>query len=133
VGCKQGTSGVGILLAERWVDKVVEVKYESERLIMVRIIVEEKVINIVSAYAPQPGRQMSEKEEFWFRMTQLLSGIKDDENIFVGGDLNGHVGRDADGYDGVHGGYGYGKRNTEGEMMLEFATAMELIVCNTFL
>ena len=36
-----------------------------------------------------------------------------------------------DGYDGVHGGYGLGERNADGERILEFCDAMELIVTNT--
>ena len=36
------------------------------------------------------------------------------------------------GYERVHGGKGYGVRNTEGEMLLEFADAMELVVLNTW-
>ena len=34
----------------------------------------------------------------------MLSGITKQESIFIGRDMNGHVGRDADGYGGVHGG-----------------------------
>jgi len=30
--------------------------------------------------------------------------------------MNGHVGAGKDGFEGVHGGYGYGVRNVEGEM-----------------
>ena len=47
------------------------------------------------------------------------------------GDLNGHVGTNVDGYDGVHGGYGLGERNDDGEWLLEFCDAMELTVTNT--
>ena len=65
-------------------------------------------------------------------MTKLLSEIKKEEIIFVDGDMNGHVGIETDGFEGIHDGNGYGKRNKEGEMLLEFATAMELVVCNTF-
>jgi len=109
-----------------------EVKRVNERLMMVRVAIGEKVINVISAYAPQVRRPYHEKEEFWSNMRQLLSSTEETESIFVGGDLNGHVGEGVDGFDGVHGGNGYGKRNTEGEMLLEFAMAMDLIVCNTF-
>ena len=50
----------------------------------------------------------------------------------IGSDLNGHVGRDEDGYGGVHGGMGYGTRNTEDERILEFGNAVGMAVCNTF-
>ena len=36
------------------------------------------------------------------------------------GDFNGHIGRQFDGFDGVHEGFGVGLRNLEGRMLLEF-------------
>ena len=48
------------------------------------------------------------------------------------GDFNGHVCRHADGFDGVHGGYGTGQRNLEGGMFLEFCLEKELCVSNTW-
>jgi len=53
------------------------------------------------------------------------------ELIVVGGDLNGYVGTNVDGYDGVYGDYGFGERNADGEHLLEFCDAIELIVTNT--
>ena len=50
----------------------------------------------------------------------MLSGILKQESIFIGSDMNGHVGRYAGGYGGVHGGMGFGTRNAEGERILEF-------------
>ena len=35
------------------------------------------------------------------------------------GDWNGHVGADAGAYNEVHGGHGFGARNSEGESILE--------------
>ena len=54
------------------------------------------------------------------------------ENIFIASDMNGHVGRYADGYRGAHGGMGFGTRNAEGERILEFGDAVGMVVCNTF-
>ena len=39
-----------------------------------------------------------------------------------------HVGRDADGYDGM----GFGTRNAEGERISEFADSVGTTMCNTF-
>jgi len=72
------------------------------------------------------------KEEFWEGLRQMVAGISDDETIWIGGDLNGHVGRKADGYEGVHGGFGYGNRNLEGDLILEFCDATEMVICNTW-
>ena len=43
-----------------------------------------------------------------------------------------HVGRDVDGFFGVHSGNGFGDCNAEGEAILEFATSFDLVVANTF-
>jgi hypothetical protein len=52
------------------------------------------------------------------------------EKLFIG-DLNGHVGSTRVGFDGVHGGFRYENRNQEGEGILNFALAYDLIVANT--
>jgi hypothetical protein len=53
------------------------------------------------------------------------------EKLFIGGDLNGHVGSTRVGFDGVHGGFGYGSRNQEGEDILNFALAYDLFIANS--
>ena len=42
------------------------------------------------------------------------------------------MGAAIDGFEGIDGGFGYGVRNTEGEMLLELADAMGLIIANTW-
>ena len=51
--------------------------------------------------------------------------------MFVFKDFNGLNGRNADGYEGVHGGKGFGICNLEGERILKFAIAHNLIVSNS--
>ena len=65
-------------------------------------------------------------------LVKTVSDISDSEKLVVCGDLNAHVGVNADGFGMVHGGNGFGERNLEGEMMLEFAEAMDLAVLNTW-
>ena len=45
-------------------------------------------------------------------------------------DFNGHVRRRIDDFEGVHGGYGIGKRNIEGRRLLEICDKKELCVAN---
>jgi hypothetical protein len=52
------------------------------------------------------------------------------EKLFIGGDLNGHVGSTRVGSDGVHGGFGYGSRNQEGKGILNFALVYDLFLTN---
>ena len=48
------------------------------------------------------------------------------------GDLNGHVGDGVEGFESFHEGFGFGKKNVEGEMILEFADALNFVVANTW-
>jgi hypothetical protein len=61
----------------------------------------------------------------------LVSSVPISEKLFIGGDLNGHVSSIRVRFDGVHGGFGYGSRNQEGEGILNFALAYDLITANT--
>jgi len=88
------------------------------------------IVNCICAYAPQTGRSAEEKDSFWDQMISVTGSIPASEVIVVGGALNGLVGTNVDGYDGVHGGYGFGERKADGEWILEFCDAMELIVMN---
>jgi hypothetical protein len=47
-------------------------------------------------------------------------------------DLNGHVGRVADEYEGVHGGFGYLDINKERDLILEFSDVTRLVICITW-
>src|SRR6266516_1216804 len=129
---KGGSAGVGVLVAEKWVENVIEVKKLSERILLVRVSIGVNILNVISGYAPQVGRPIVEKEEFLLALSKIVDEIGQEEFVVIGGDMNGHVGAKADGYEGVHGGKGYGERNTEGEMLLEFADAMKLVVLNTW-
>ena len=56
---------------------------------------------------------LPEKTEklFWEDLDKVIQEVPRSEKLFIGGDFNGHIGTEATGYDGVHGGLGFGKRN----------------------
>jgi hypothetical protein len=61
----------------------------------------------------------------------LVKSVPSREKLFIGGDLNGHVGASNTGFEGVNGGFGYGIRNQEGEDVLSFTLAYDMIIANT--
>jgi hypothetical protein len=69
--------------------------------------------------------------QLWEELDALVSSVPNSEKLFIGGDFNGHVGSTRVGFYGVHGDFGYGSRNQEGEGILNFALAYDLIVANT--
>jgi hypothetical protein len=69
--------------------------------------------------------------QFWEELDALVSSVPISKKLFIGGDLNGYVGSIRVGFDGVHGGFRYASRNQEGEGILNFALAYDLIVANS--
>jgi hypothetical protein len=69
--------------------------------------------------------------QFWEELDALISSVPISEKLFLEGDLNGHVGSTRVGFDRVHGGFRYGSMNQEGEGILNFILAYDLIVANT--
>ncbi|XP_065313843.1 uncharacterized protein LOC135923171 [Gordionus sp. m RMFG-2023] len=130
-GGNDGKAGVVVLVAEKLVDKVVEVRRLDNQIMVIKMIIGRKLYNMISAYVPQVGRSEEEKDVFWDSLLGVTSGLANEEGIILAGDLNGHVGASSEGYEGVHGGFSYGMRNLEGERILEFSDAMDMIVCNT--
>jgi hypothetical protein len=97
----------------------------------VKLLVGDLVFNVISAYgayAPQIGLNESVKRE---ELDALVSSVPISEKLFIEGDLNGHVGSTRVGFDGVHRDFGYESRNQEGDGILNFALAYDLIVANT--
>jgi hypothetical protein len=122
---------VGIVLNKSLKDGVVDIKRQGDRIILVKLLVGDFVFNVISAYVPQIGLNESIKRQFWEQLDALVSSVPISEKLFLGGDLNGHVGSTRVGFDGMHGGFGYGSRNQEGEGILNFVLAYDLFVTNT--
>jgi hypothetical protein len=124
-------NGVGIVLGKSLKDGVVDMKRQGDKIILVKLLVGDLIFNVISSYAHQIGLNESIKMQFWEELDALVSSVPFSEKLFIGGDLIGHVGSTRVGFDGVHGGFRYGSRNQEGEGILNFALAYDLIVANT--
>ena len=92
------------------------------------------MLNILSIYAPQSGLSDTEKDNFYDQLRGVTAEIPASELLLPCGDWNGHVGSSGTGYEGVHGGHGFGIRNpdTDGERILEFVLANDLLLGNTW-
>jgi hypothetical protein len=54
-------NGLGILIDKSLKDRVMDVKRQGERIILVKLVLGDIVLNIISAYAPQVGLNESEE------------------------------------------------------------------------
>ena len=131
-GNDAGFGGVGILVKEEISGNVVEVRRKSDRVIVIVLTLGREVMRVICAYGPQSGRPDAEKVRFYDEMGSEWDLGSCSEIIVSLGDFNGHVGKCAEGFEGVHGGNGVGKRNAEGRRLLEFCDERELCVANTW-
>ncbi|KAM2569161.1 hypothetical protein TB2_009302 [Malus domestica] len=132
LGTNRTRNGVSIIVDKTLTQDVVEVKRVGDRIMAIKIVIGQELTNVISAYAPQVGLDTSSKEKFWKDLGDLMQGIAQTEKLFIGGDLNGHVGKETGNYEGFHGGHGFGERNEDGEAILDFAMAYDLLLANTF-
>ena len=110
------------------VDRLVEVWRSSDRMIGLKLELDGVIINIISAYTPQQGCMLEEKEVFWSDLEETVEMISREERVIVGADLNEHVGVGNNGDEDVMGRYGMGERNDGGQAVVDFAKRMELVI-----
>ena len=131
IGNKIGNGGVGILLAEEWVENVYDICMISDRLMMIKLAIDNDITTVLSCYAPQVALDNTIKDAFYDLLNSTVNKVSAAETLVICGDFNGHVGKMANGCEGAHGGHGYGLRNTEGKCILKFTVAHDLVGGNT--
>jgi len=75
MGSKAKTDGVGIFIAEKWVDSVVSVERHNEKVSVLKTDLGDCVLNVFMVYAPDSGKPVEEKERFWNEVFHLVSCI----------------------------------------------------------
>ena len=55
IGNQKGNGGVGFILAEKWIQKVIHVNRVNDSLMLLKVLVGKRVVTIISTYAPQQG------------------------------------------------------------------------------
>ena len=75
---------------------------------------------------------MREKDKFHGEMEKRCEVENENEVLICLEDFNGYIGTEVDGFEGVRGGFGIGKRNVEGRLQLEFCVVKGLCVGNSW-
>ena len=131
-GNSDGEHGVGIMVRDDLADDVIEVERSDNRMMKIKMVLGRKLVQIFSIYAPQSGRSVQEKEQFWEKLEDQIGRVPQTEGIIIGGDVNAHVGRERNGFEEIMGRYGFGDRNEEGLRVLEVCKNHELKIFSIF-
>ena len=125
-------NGIGVVVREKYINSILEVKRISDRVMSLKMEIEGTLFNVISAYAPQVGCELVEKEEFWNELEDTIHSIPREERLVIGADLNGHVGEGNNGDEDVMGKFGVGERNPEGQMVVNCAKRTGMALVNTY-
>ena len=86
---------------------------------------------ILSVYAPQMGRTQEDKDTFRCNLEEIIRHVEPETVLVVAGDTNAHVGKRQNSEETI-GKYGWGRRNREGQDLVEMLARNQLVVVNSF-
>ncbi|XP_071739629.1 uncharacterized protein [Rutidosis leptorrhynchoides] len=92
LGSRVARNGVGIIISPPYNENVVNVVRQSDRIMSVRLVIQEVTYTVISAYAPHAGLGEAEKRHFWESLDEVVRMCPPDHRLLIGGDLNGHIG-----------------------------------------
>jgi len=61
-GCREKTEGLGVFVAEKWVDQVIQTDRYNEKSIVVKLVLGDRVTNVFSIYVPHSSKYNEEKK-----------------------------------------------------------------------
>ena len=64
-------------------------KRVSDRMMDMMLDIDGVMVTVISAYAPQVGCLMEEKDKFWTDMDEVVESLPKEERVVTGADFNG--------------------------------------------
>ena len=78
-------------------------KRKSDRVMSIKLVVGNSMLNIIISICTTDGCSQEEKEHFYDEMESSLRQIPGQEDMWIGADLNGHVEAARTGFEREHG------------------------------
>jgi len=88
MGGEERSDGIGIFVAEKWVDSVVSVERHSKRILILRMVLDNGLLNVLTVYAPHSGKWEEEKVSFWNYVFHLEGCIPQNEMVVLARDMD---------------------------------------------
>lgn len=127
----RAVAGVGLLIDKQLNDRILEVQYINERILNITMQLSEKTkYNVISVYAPDSGKPVSEYEEFLNTLQRVIDNLSTNNSIIILGDLNARIGDEVIPH--VKQAFNESVRNDQGELLCNFCIANSLRITNTY-
>ena len=122
------TGGVGIMLAKRAQEALIEWKPISPRIILVRFRSKTRNVTFINCYAPTNAAEVETKADFYDELQKTLDSRTRRDILIVTGDFNAKIGNDNTGRERIMGREGLGTMNENGEMFADFCVFNDLVI-----
>ena len=126
---ERASKGVSIYIHRRWEKHIRNYEFINERIIRVRIRLEQGNLTAIAVYAPEEGKR-EESIAFYDTLQQVIKKYNQSDQILLFGDLNARVGNTP--ISKCIGPFGEDVCNQNGQLLREFVTYNNLNITNTF-
>lgn len=127
---ERAQAGVGLLIHTKYAKHLDNVRYISDKLLLVTLKLQRTVLHVISVYAPDMNKPREERELFYEHLQQALDTIPRGDKLLILGDFNARIGNDF--IPGIKQQYNENVRNENGTLMIDFCAQNELRINNTF-
>ncbi|CAH2229923.1 jg24532 [Pararge aegeria aegeria] len=131
-GETKGLHGVGFMVKKELKESIIQFRSKSERIAVLDLALQEgkDPWSIIQVYAPTEQAKEEDKDLFY---ASLLDTIEEsNKNKIVMGDFNSQIGCQQEGENNVIGLYSQGKRNKNGQKLIDLALESNLRIMNTY-
>lgn len=127
-----GIYGVGFLVMKYLKNNIIEFKGVSNRIAILNITLPgyKNPTSIAQIYAPTETAKKETKNEFYKSLNEIMENLY--KTIIVMGDFNSQIGQRRKNEDKIIGPYTIGKRNDNGQRLINYAAENNLTVMNSF-
>ena len=124
--------GVGFAIKSSLVDKIERPTSVNDRIMKLRVPLScGRHLTMLSVYAPTMQASEEVIMSFYESLRSTITAIPKEDKVILLGDLNARVGQEHETWDAL-GRYGIGKVNSNGLLLLQLCTELDLVICNTF-
>lgn len=127
----RATSGVGLLVHEKYQSNIKDIIYVSDRQLLTTFeFMETTKTHIISVYAPDTSKSQEDRDLFYDDLQNTLNKIPKADEIMILGDLNARIGNEI--LEGIKNRFNEETLNNSGEQLIQFCAHNELRINNTF-
>lgn len=127
---ERAAAGVMICVHKKHRNKIKTYNIWHERIISVRMEMEQEHITIIGTYAPEEGRREELNDDFYECLQKVIQRMNPEDYVILAGDMNARVGNRK--VSRAIGTFGLPEVNRNGERLTDFCIYNQLRAMNTF-